>query len=115
MASQSRKHRGYKSQAIVAQYLAEHGWPYAEPTGAGRQGSDVIGILDLDVEVKARSGFDPLAAMRQQEERSIDRLPFAVLRMNGQGEATIGAWPVVIRFDNFVELLRAAGYGDASP
>ena len=35
MPSQSRKHRGYRSQAVVAQYLAAHGWPYAEPTGAG--------------------------------------------------------------------------------
>jgi hypothetical protein len=112
MASQHRKHRGYESQKIVAEYLRTRGWPYAEPTGAGRQGSDVIGVLDLDVEVKARAGFDPLAAMRQQDERGTGRFPFAVLRMNGQGEASIGAWPCVIRFDNLIDLLRQAGYGD---
>ena len=113
MPSQSRKRRGYESQAIVARFLAERGWPYAEPTGAGRQGSDIIGVLDIDVEVKGRTGFSPLAAMKQQAERGQDgRLPFAVLRMDGQGEAAIGAWPVVIRFDTFVGLLQAAGYGD---
>lgn len=112
MTSQSRKHRGYESQAIVARYLAQHGWPYAEPTGAGRQGSDVIGVLDIDVEVKARRGFDPLDAMKQQAERNDGLvLPFAVLRMDGQGEASIGAWPVVVRFDTFIHLLHNAGYG----
>jgi hypothetical protein len=112
MVSQHRKHRGYASQRIVADYLREHGWPYAEPTGAGRDGSDIIGVLDIDVEVKARRGFDPLAAMKQQAERSnTNTLPFAVLRMNGQGEASINAWPVVIRLDHFIQLLRQAGYG----
>lgn len=112
--SQHRKHRGYESQRIVADYLRNAGWPYAEPTGAGRQGSDIIGVLDIDVEVKARRGFDPLATMRQQQEREHSGvLPFSVLRMDGQGAASIHEWPVVIRFDTFVALLRQAGYGDA--
>jgi hypothetical protein len=115
VASQSRKHRGYASQRIVAQYLAGHGWPYAESAGAGRPGTDVTGVLDLDVEVKARRGFDPLAAMHQQVARGDSlRLPFAVLRMDGQGEASISEWPVVLRLDQFVGLLRAAGYGDST-
>ncbi len=110
--TQHRKHRGYASQRIVADYLRENGWPYAEPTGAGRDGSDVIGVLDIDVEVKARRGFNPAAAMKQQADRASDnRLPFAVLRLDGQGEASIGAWPVVLRLDTFVALLREAGYG----
>lgn len=110
--SQHRKHRGYESQRIVADYLRPLGWPYAEPVGAGRDGSDITGTPDIDIEVKARRGFDPLAAMRQQAERNDGRLPFAVLRMDGQGEASIGAWPVVIRLDHFTQLLIDAGYGD---
>ena len=111
--TQSRKHRGYNSQRIVADYFTVNGWPYAEPVGAGRAGSDITGMPGLDVEVKARRGFDPLAAMRQQEERAafID-IAFAILRMDGQGPAVIGGWPVVIRLDQFTELLRAAGYGE---
>ena len=111
--TQSRKHRGYNSQRIVADYFSVNGWPYAEPVGAGRPGSDITGMPGIDIEVKARRGFDPLAAMRQQEERAafID-IAFAILRMDGQGPAVIGSWPVVIRLDQFTELLRAAGYGD---
>ena len=102
-----------ESQRIVATYLRGLGWPHARAIGAGESGPDIVEVIDIDVEVKARRGFDPLAAMRQQAERAdANRLPFAVLRMDGQGEACIGACPVVIRFDAFVALLTAAGYGD---
>ena len=111
--TQSRKHRGYNSQRIVADYFTVNGWTYAEPVGAGRAGSDITGMPGLDIEVKARRGFDPLAAMRQQEERAaLGELAFAILRMDGQGPAVIGSWPVIIRLDTLTELLRAAGYGD---
>jgi hypothetical protein len=110
--SQHRKHRGYASQRIVAEYLRQHGWPYAKSIGAGESGSDILETPDIDIEVKARRGFDPLSAMRQQAARADTRLPFAVLRMDGQGPESIGAWPVIIRFDNFVTLLNQAGYGD---
>ena len=110
--TQHRKHRGYASQRIVADYLQQHGWPFATPVGAGRDGSDIVGVIDLDVEVKARRGFNPAAAMKQQAERNHGQLPFAVLRLDGQGPASIGEWPVVIRLDHFVQLLRDAGYGD---
>lgn len=113
--SQHRKHRGFATQRIVADYLRVNGWPHARSIGAGESGSDIVETLDIDVEVKARRGFDPLAAMRQQAARSDGRLPFAVLRMDGTGAATIGAWPCVIRLDALVELLRAAGYGDGPP
>ena len=39
--TQHRKHRGYSSQRIVADWFTVNGWPYAEPVGAGRAGSDV--------------------------------------------------------------------------
>ncbi len=50
--------------------------------------------------------------MKQAEGNAEGRLPFAILRLDGQGPAVIGAWPVVIRLDHFTALLRAAGYGD---
>jgi len=111
-SSQSRKHRGYDSQRIVSRWFAANGWPYAEPVGAGRSGSDVTGMLGLDVEVKARRGLDLPALLRQLGERA-DRgvLGFGVLRLDGQGPASIEEWPVVLRLDDFTALLRAAGYG----
>ena len=111
--TQHRKHRGFQTQAIVARYLAAHGWPYAMSAGAGREGSDITGVLDLDVECKARTGFSPLAAIKQmQARRRTGALPFAVLRMDGTGETTIDDWPCVIRLEDLVALLREAGYGD---
>ena len=52
MTSQSRKHRGYRSQKVVAMYLAENGFPFAESTGAGRSGADITGVGKIDFEVK---------------------------------------------------------------
>lgn len=113
MPSQHRKHRGYASQRIVADYLSAHGFPYAESTGAGRSGSDITGVPGLDIEVKARRGFNPAAAMKQQAERAEDTLlPFAVLRLDGQGPGSIADWPVVIRFAPFVDILRDADWGE---
>jgi hypothetical protein len=115
MPSQSRKHRGYKSQKIVANYLVANGWPYAESTGAGRSGTDVTGTIGIDWEVKARKDFNPSAAIKQLKERHNGKdLPVAVLRLNGQGEATIGEWPVMLRLEDFVNLLKEAGYADGA-
>jgi hypothetical protein len=113
MPSQSRKHRGYRSQKVLAMYLAEHGFPFAESAGAGRSGSDVTGTVGIDWEVKARTGFNPTAAIKQLKERHNGKdLPVAVLRLNGQGEANIGEWVTLLRLEDFVKLLRDAGYGD---
>ena len=112
MSVQSRKHRGYRTQKLVAEYLAANGWPFAESTGAARQGSDITGTPDLAIEVKARTGFDPLAWVRQAEKSADGRLPFVVFRCNGQGEQ-VGDYPALIRTEDLVALLRQAGYGDA--
>jgi len=101
------------SQRIAAEWFQANGWPYAESTGSGRSGSDITGMPGIDVEIKARRNWSPLEAMRQQADRAaLGDLAFAVLRMDGQGPAVIGSWPVVIRLDTLTELLRAAGYGD---
>jgi hypothetical protein len=112
MPSQSRKHRGYASQRIVADYLRQHGWPHARAIGAGESGADIVEVIDIAVEVKARRGFNPKAALEQAEANAHGRLPFAVIRLDGQGPASIDDWPVVVRFGEFVRLLAEAGYGD---
>lgn len=109
----SRKHRGYATQRIVADYLKLHGFPYAESTGAGRQGSDITGTPCIDWEVKARTNFDPAGTMKQLRQRAIDgTLPVAVLRLNGQGEKSVEDYCAIIPFSVLVELLRDAGYGN---
>lgn len=107
----SRKQRGYDSQRIVAQYFKDHGWPFAEPVGAGRPGSDVTGVVGCDIEVKARRNLDLTGTLRQQAARAAEGvLPFAVLRPDGYGPSKIGDWPVVLPLSVMVELLREAGY-----
>ena len=113
MTSQSRKHRGYKSQRDVAEYLAANGFPYAVSTGAGRTGTDVTGVIGHDIEVKARRGFNVMAAMKQQAARAAEGvLSWAVLRQDGQGPASIEEWPVVVTLGQWVQVLRDAGHGD---
>ena len=107
MTSQSRKHRGYKTQRLVALYLPQY-WPYAQSVGAGAQGSDILNT-PFDIEVKARTGFNPSAVLKQLKERATGRLGFAVLRLNGQGEQA-GDYAVVIRLEDFMELVIRCKY-----
>src|SRR5690606_8450730 len=116
MPSQSRKHRGYRTQKVFAEWLRDV-FPWAEPTGAGRQGRDILSTPGVWFELKARTGFNPLAALKQIEEEVRDdalgtHKGVAVLRMNGQGEKSIDEWVVCMRASTLKELLKEAGYGD---
>jgi hypothetical protein len=112
MTSQSRKHRGYASQKIVADYLRAHGWDNALPVGAGRDGSDVTGIPGLDIEIKARTKLNLSGLMKQLRERKLNTgMGVGILRLNGQGEAAIQDWVAVLRLEDLVYLLKASGYG----
>ena len=110
--SQHRKHRGYRSQRVVAERFAANGFPHAEPVGAGRSGSDIVGLVGIDVEVKARRDLNMVGLMKQLNARAEDGiLGIGVIRPDGMGEASIGTWPVVMCLDDAIALLRAAGYG----
>lgn len=108
--SQSRKHRGFRSQLAVANYLAAHGFPHAESAGAGRPGVDVLGLAGISLEVKARADLNPQAWMRQAKTSA--GLPLVCFRPNGVGETRIEEWPCLVGLADLVRLLRAAGYGD---
>ena len=111
--SQSRKHRGYATQRLVAEWFAARGWPFADTAGAGRSGSDVTGMPGIDVEVKARRELSLTGMVRQQAERAKDGIvPIGVVRPDGYGPARIAEWPVVMPLEVATRLLREAGYGD---
>lgn len=111
MASQSRKYRGYESQALVAQWFKNHGWPFAQSAGAGRPGVDVTGIPGLACEVKARRGFNLTGFLKQATGERRHGLPFVVVRPDGYGPARIGEWAMIFTLDDGTQLLRDAGYG----
>jgi hypothetical protein len=102
MASQARKHRGFRTERVVAAYLSTH-WPHAT-VGRG-SGKDILGV-PMDVEVKARKSFNPLEYMRQIKARTAlsGELGFAVLRLNGQGE-NAEDYACVIRLGDLLPLL----------
>lgn len=110
MSNASRKSRGMRTQKVVAEWFQESGFPYAESAGAGRSGSDVIGVPGLKIEVKARRAFSPLAWLKQADEAPGRGLPFVVFRCDGQGEANVGEWGVLLTLAEMTKLLKEAGY-----
>ena len=88
--SQHRKHRGYKTQRLVADYL-KNWWQNAYSTGAGEAGSDIKGV-PFDVEVKATKSWSPKTWLDQSKARTAKSgvLGVCVIRLTGQGEGSVG-------------------------
>jgi hypothetical protein len=107
--NQSRKHRGFRTERVVADYLRRF-WEGAQ-VGRG-SGRDILNV-PFDCEVKARTGLDVVGTLRQIETRTAKSglLGFACFRLNGQGEQAEN-YVAMLRLGDLVELLRAAGYED---
>ena len=113
MASQHRKHRGFRTERVVAQYLSTV-WQGAT-VGRG-SGKDIVNV-PFDAEVKSRSGFQPLAYLRQLKARTdkSGELGFGVLRLNGQGEDA-SEYACIIRLGDLLPLLQLKyGHLDSEP
>ena len=113
MASQARKHRGFRTERVVAQYLSTV-WQGA-CVGRG-SGKDVVNV-PFDVEVKARAGFQPLAYIKQLKARTAisGDLGFGVIRLNGQGEDA-SDYACIIRLEDLLPLLQLKfGHLDKEP
>jgi hypothetical protein len=94
---------------VVAAYLSQ--WWRSASVGRG-SGKDILNV-PFDIEVKARSKLDFLAFIKQAEKRAVvsHDLPLVVCRMNGQGEDA-SQYLAFMRFQDLVDLLLKAGYGD---
>jgi hypothetical protein len=110
MASQSRKYRGFSTERTVAKYLSTW-WAHAD---IGRGAGKDITHVPFDMEVKARSAFQPKAWIDQVTKRAAKShdLPIVVLRLNGQGEGSPQDYLAFMRLGDLVDLLLKAGYGD---
>lgn len=109
MPSQHRKNRGFRTERVVAEYLSQY-W-HGAAVGRGN-GKDIVNI-PMDIEVKARSAFNPLEWLRQGRKRTekTGELSLVVCRMNGQGEDA-GGYLAFLQFSDLVQLLIKAGYTD---
>jgi hypothetical protein len=107
--TQSRKHRGYRTERVVAEYLSR--WWEAATVGRGA-GQDIYNV-PFDIEIKARTGLDIKGTLRQIKARTDKSklLGFACFRLNGQGE-TPAEYVAMLSLGDLVELLLAAGYKD---
>ena len=103
-----RKDRGLRTERLVQGYLSQWWGSAAVGRGAGK---DVLNV-PFDIEVKARSSFQPLAFLKQSEARAKGKeKSIVVCRMNGQGEQ-VENYLAFMRFSELVDLLLMAGYGD---
>lgn len=111
--NQHRKHRGFRTERVVAQYLSTV-WQGA-CVGRG-SGKDIVNV-PFDVEVKARAGFQPKAYLAQLKTRTAvsGELGFGVIRLNGQGEDARD-YAAIIRLEDLLPLLQLKyGHLDTEP
>ena len=113
MASQARKHRGFRTERVVAEYLSTQ-WPGAT-VGRG-SGKDIVNV-PFDVEVKARAGFQPLGYIKQLKARTSisGELGFGVIRLNGQGEDAAEYCAIIRLADLLPLLILKYGHLDKEP
>ena len=105
--TRSRKDRGFRTERVVAAYLSQ--WWRSASIGRGA-GKDIHNV-PFDIEVKARSDFQPLAWLKQVEKRTQGKeLSAVVCRMNGQGEDA-SQYLAFMRFQDLIQLLLPI-YGD---
>jgi hypothetical protein len=111
--SQARKHRGFRTERVVAAYLSTH-WQGAT-VGRG-SGKDIVNV-PFDVEVKARAGFQPLAYLKQLKARTSvsGDLGFGVIRLNGQGEDAAEYCAIIRLADLLPLLILKYGHLDKEP
>ncbi len=106
--SQSRKHRGYRTERVIESYLSQ----WWENASVGRGAGKDIHNVPFDCEIKARTEFAPLSWLKQVTKRAGGKeLPFVVCRCNGQGEDA-AEYLAFMRFGDLVQLLLMSGYGD---
>ena len=103
-----RKDRGLSTERVVALYLSQ--WWRSASVGRGA-GKDCLNV-PFDIEVKARTDFQPLAWLRQASKRAAisKEIPIVCCRMNGQGEDA-SEYLAFMRVGDLVQLLLPM-YGD---
>ena len=110
--SQSRKHRGYRTERVIESYLSQ----WWENASVGRGAGKDIHNVPFDCEIKARTEFQPLAWLKQATKRAAGKeLAFVVCRMNGQGEDAAEYCAIIRLADLLPLLILKYGHLDNEP
>ena len=97
----SRKHRGYKTQRLIAEYLRIR-FPHCKAVGAGEAGKDILDTPGWSIEVKARTRLDIRGGLRQAKANADQGdTPVLIVRLNGQGEQSVGEFAVIMSLEHF--------------
>lgn len=115
--------RGRRLPNALAEYLRAW-WEHAESTGAGRQGTDILGTPGVVWEVKTardwKRDFRPAAWVRQAGAHAAGRhfpvtgdVPVVVYFPAGIGEANTGNTLAIVPLHVLMRVLEEAGYAPA--
>jgi len=84
-----------RTQRVVAEYLKLK-FPNCYPAGAGESGKDLRRTPGYSIEIKARSRLDIKGGLKQAKANAEPcDTPILIVRLNGQGEASVGDWVVI--------------------
>jgi hypothetical protein len=109
----SRVSRGRKSEDLLADDCRAI-WPDVEAVPAGLPGVDLRNTPGIAFEVKSRRRFNPMEWARQAGRNTPEgEIPLVVVRMTGQGPASIGEWLAFTPWKYQKRLIEEAGYGTA--
>lgn len=110
------KQKGTSAETAVVTYLRDNGFPQAErrALSGGKDKGDVAGVIDNVIEVKncARDGL-PGWVDEAEVEKVNANAKYGVVWAKRRGKGSPGAWFVTMTGEQYVQILRVLGYGEA--
>ena len=100
--------KGAVAERSVVRYLRNVGWPDARRylAGDGRQPGDIDAIPGVSLEVKDQAVYCFPQWLAQAVAEAGERLPVVVAKPNGVSQSDVGDWWAVLRFEDFLTLVR---------
>ena len=107
--------KGTRWASTIVDYLRAQGWPHAELrnlSGAKDRG-DIAGVIGVCIEAKNQERHSLAAWLTEATiEKANAGAAVGVVWFHRRGKASAGDGYVLMSGDQFVDLLRDAGYGD---
>ena len=108
--------KGYAGEAPVLQYLLDRGFyrAYRRRTQGSTDKGDIGGIDNAVIEIKNHGVYKLSEWIKEtvQEKLNAKATTAAlVIKPRGIGVGKINKWWVVLELEDYVDLLKAAGYG----